>query len=361
MVLLVRQIMMCRPVGFAGDKEVNVRIPQVVTKNRRLCCEENSWKTKCNSKYNTTYRHVVGSGFIQTRIEILLENDKKNGKCIHICVEGECKTILGKNSLSTPDRDLNLDLPVIGCLVYYKSRALDPVATEAVSSSGLEYRPGPEVVLRDPHSVGLPCGFFPYRSNNWGQNSSVCGALGPRPPEVNSLTEKGGRGVRVGILPLPISDELFRNSCPPVLIVPRFKCTDNSNELELLMPSSKNAAKPGILFANAQGYEQLALISRDWLRARHMTTFQFCSCFFGERTMERLYIRRGHLYAVVLIESDASHAPLTGRRTQPLYGILSPSTFLTVYELHFRPTLPVFKVVTQLSEHRLPYLCTSDG
>nr|CAD7585712.1 unnamed protein product [Timema genevievae] len=33
-------------------------------------------------------------------------------------------------SLSTPDRDSNLDLPVIGSLAYYKSSALDLPATE---------------------------------------------------------------------------------------------------------------------------------------------------------------------------------------------------------------------------------------
>nr|CAD7199640.1 unnamed protein product [Timema douglasi] len=40
------------------------------------------------------------------------------GKCAHICVEGEWKT-----TLRTPDRDPNLDLPVIGSLAHYKSSA----------------------------------------------------------------------------------------------------------------------------------------------------------------------------------------------------------------------------------------------
>nr|CAD7411428.1 unnamed protein product [Timema poppensis] len=41
----------------------------------------------------------------------------------------EWKTILEK-TLSTPDRDLNLDLPVIGSLVYCESSALDHAATK---------------------------------------------------------------------------------------------------------------------------------------------------------------------------------------------------------------------------------------
>nr|CAD7444250.1 unnamed protein product [Timema bartmani] len=40
----------------------------------------------------------------------------------------------GKTTLSTPDRDLNFDLPVIGSLAYCKSRALGYTATEAGST-----------------------------------------------------------------------------------------------------------------------------------------------------------------------------------------------------------------------------------
>nr|CAD7441418.1 unnamed protein product [Timema bartmani] len=42
----------------------------------------------------------------------------------------EWKTIFGKNTFSTPDRDSNLDLPVISSPVYRESSALDHVATE---------------------------------------------------------------------------------------------------------------------------------------------------------------------------------------------------------------------------------------
>nr|CAD7588214.1 unnamed protein product [Timema genevievae] len=51
-------------------------------------------------------------------------------KCTHICVEGEWKTTLEKH-LSVPDRDSNLDLSVIGSLVYCNTISLDDAATEA--------------------------------------------------------------------------------------------------------------------------------------------------------------------------------------------------------------------------------------
>nr|CAD7432585.1 unnamed protein product [Timema monikensis] len=51
-------------------------------------------------------------------------------ECNHIFVEGEWETILEKTTLCTPDRDLNLDLPIIGNLVYCESSVLDHAATE---------------------------------------------------------------------------------------------------------------------------------------------------------------------------------------------------------------------------------------
>nr|CAD7393855.1 unnamed protein product [Timema cristinae] len=54
-------------------------------------------------------------------------------KCTHICVEEEWKTIWGKTTLNTSDRDSNLDLPVIGSLVYCESRSLDHAVAEAGS------------------------------------------------------------------------------------------------------------------------------------------------------------------------------------------------------------------------------------
>nr|CAD7425063.1 unnamed protein product [Timema monikensis] len=56
-----------------------------------------------------------------------------------ICLEGEWKTILETN-LSTPDPDLNLDLLVIGSLVYCESIALDQATTETGTTSPLEQR-----------------------------------------------------------------------------------------------------------------------------------------------------------------------------------------------------------------------------
>ncbi|CAG2055086.1 unnamed protein product [Timema podura] len=46
-----------------------------------------------------------------------------------ICRAGEWKTILEKTTLSTPDRDLNLDLSVVGSLVYRNISALDHAVT----------------------------------------------------------------------------------------------------------------------------------------------------------------------------------------------------------------------------------------
>nr|CAD7413736.1 unnamed protein product [Timema poppensis] len=56
-----------------------------------------------------------------------------NRKCPRICVEGEWTTILEKTTLSTPDRDSNLYLPVIGSEAYCKSSALDHATTKAVT------------------------------------------------------------------------------------------------------------------------------------------------------------------------------------------------------------------------------------
>nr|CAD7399739.1 unnamed protein product [Timema cristinae] len=61
---------------------------------------------------------------------------------------GEWKTILEKNNLSAPDLDLNLNLPVIGSLVYHESSALDHAATE-VGRSIIEERYGEVKVLAD--------------------------------------------------------------------------------------------------------------------------------------------------------------------------------------------------------------------
>ncbi|CAG2061260.1 unnamed protein product [Timema podura] len=52
-------------------------------------------------------------------------------KCSRIWMKGEWKTILEKNHPQYTNRDLNLDLLVIGSLVYCKSSALDHVAIEA--------------------------------------------------------------------------------------------------------------------------------------------------------------------------------------------------------------------------------------
>nr|CAD7442893.1 unnamed protein product [Timema bartmani] len=49
--------------------------------------------------------------------------------CTRICMESG--KLFWKNNLSTANRDSNLDLPIIGSLVYCKSRALNHVVIEA--------------------------------------------------------------------------------------------------------------------------------------------------------------------------------------------------------------------------------------
>nr|CAD7430332.1 unnamed protein product [Timema monikensis] len=63
--------------------------------------------------------------------EQLMWKEGRKRKCNRIFVEGDYKTILEKTTLSTPDRDSNLDLPITGSLVYCESSALDHVATKA--------------------------------------------------------------------------------------------------------------------------------------------------------------------------------------------------------------------------------------
>nr|CAD7428691.1 unnamed protein product [Timema monikensis] len=63
------------------------------------------------------------------------DNNNVRKKCTRICVEGELKTVgVGGTTLIIPDRDLNLDLPVIGDLVYSERNLLDYAATVEVNS-----------------------------------------------------------------------------------------------------------------------------------------------------------------------------------------------------------------------------------
>nr|CAD7398258.1 unnamed protein product [Timema poppensis] len=56
---------------------------------------------------------------------------------------GRLENHLGKTTLNTPDRDLNLNLPIIGSLVYCESSALDHVDTEAETSVLLDINLSP--------------------------------------------------------------------------------------------------------------------------------------------------------------------------------------------------------------------------
>nr|CAD7443747.1 unnamed protein product [Timema bartmani] len=58
---------------------------------------------------------------------------ERTGSVSAFAWKGEWKTILEKITLSTQDRDSNLDLPVIGSLVHCESSALDHAATKAGS------------------------------------------------------------------------------------------------------------------------------------------------------------------------------------------------------------------------------------
>nr|CAD7261574.1 unnamed protein product [Timema shepardi] len=54
-------------------------------------------------------------------------------KCTLICVKGEWKNNLWKSTLSTPDQNSNLDLPIIGSLVYRENSAIELAVTKAAS------------------------------------------------------------------------------------------------------------------------------------------------------------------------------------------------------------------------------------
>nr|CAD7418823.1 unnamed protein product [Timema poppensis] len=55
----------------------------------------------------------------------------RGGKYTRISVEGEWKTNLEENILSTPYRDSNLNLPIVGKFVYCERGALDYATTKA--------------------------------------------------------------------------------------------------------------------------------------------------------------------------------------------------------------------------------------
>nr|CAD7441507.1 unnamed protein product [Timema bartmani] len=58
--------------------------------------------------------------------------------CTHLCVERVENHFEG-TTLSTPDRDLNLNIPVISSLVYCEGSALDHAATEELQSIAREF------------------------------------------------------------------------------------------------------------------------------------------------------------------------------------------------------------------------------
>nr|CAD7393702.1 unnamed protein product [Timema cristinae] len=74
--------------------------------------------------------------------------------CTCICMEGEWKIILEKTTLNTPNRDSNLDLPMISSIVYYESSTLDHAATGVKARSRCEWSAENYPHLFSPHA---PC------------------------------------------------------------------------------------------------------------------------------------------------------------------------------------------------------------
>nr|CAD7201197.1 unnamed protein product [Timema douglasi] len=103
---------------------------------------------------------------------------KSTGECVtqwHLC-GGRVKINFGNTTLSTPDRNSNLDLPIIGSIDYCKSSALDYADTEAgycwcVQEDGKPI-PGTSIKNKDPNcdSVPTPSRPMPGASNNHNNN-----------------------------------------------------------------------------------------------------------------------------------------------------------------------------------------------
>nr|CAD7587623.1 unnamed protein product [Timema genevievae] len=108
--------------------------------DHRLIDYKNNKKVDIFQKLSENYECDVFTCFVgRIVIGVTLAIDKdaddreivkfESRKCTRVCVEAVWKT-----DLSAPDRDLNLDLPVIASLVYCESSAIDHAATEAGDS-----------------------------------------------------------------------------------------------------------------------------------------------------------------------------------------------------------------------------------
>nr|CAD7448560.1 unnamed protein product [Timema bartmani] len=100
-----------------------------------------------------TSRRNYGVDVLLVYIAILCVIDGVTGGELypHLLVE-RVKKHLAKNTLSTPDRDSNLNLPVIGSLVNYECSASDHAATEIPVMRLADYReiPSPALGSRPP-------------------------------------------------------------------------------------------------------------------------------------------------------------------------------------------------------------------
>nr|CAD7425472.1 unnamed protein product [Timema monikensis] len=100
-----------------------------------------------------------------------------------LCRNSEWKTILGETTLSTPDRDSNLDLSVIDSLVHCESSTLDHAATEACfykmvfhfsPTKKFNDKSGhySQLVWAETSLVG--CGYIIFQENVWIKYMLVC-------------------------------------------------------------------------------------------------------------------------------------------------------------------------------------------
>nr|CAD7395876.1 unnamed protein product [Timema cristinae] len=106
----------------SSDKEkISVPSSESSTKSSSAKQEKDkSSKRKSNLNCSSTTEKVVTNDLIGGLEEVYL----------HLC-GGRVENHFGKTTFTTPNRDSNLDIPVIGSLVYCKSSVLDHAATKA--------------------------------------------------------------------------------------------------------------------------------------------------------------------------------------------------------------------------------------
>nr|CAD7432611.1 unnamed protein product [Timema monikensis] len=114
-----------------GSLEVRLRYPQIRSirypkdfKKRELLTGHARAGVGKRCRSHSNFQSIAYENYIVTKRQAYFALFRYGA-----AYKREYKTPFG-GKLSTPDRDLNLDLPVIGSLVHYESSALDHVATE---------------------------------------------------------------------------------------------------------------------------------------------------------------------------------------------------------------------------------------